>query len=164
MTNLLVTCVVCALTCGACQEGESISPHRVLWVPTNGVTNAGPESFRDGSASVSVSLNDIEPDSVVRALVSHYDGTEWRVASSPSDATSPQRSWVMWAGGGVLPLDAAGNRIPMETRYWRAAWEDASGNLVSYTLKDTRVVGKPGNQVDVHGSYTPATLRSRGLF
>lgn len=163
MTNLRITCLLCALTFGACQAGESISPHRVLWVPSNGVTNAGPESFRDGSASVSVSLNDIEPDSVARALASHYDGSEWRAASLPGDAPSP-RGWVLWEGGGVLPFDAAGNRIAMETKYWRAAWEDASGNLVSYTLKDTRVLGKPGNQVDVHGSYTPAALRSRGLF
>jgi hypothetical protein len=163
MRSLWATCLLFALTVGACRASESNPPHLALWVPSKAVLYEGPGSFRDGSASVSCSVKDIEPDSMVRALVSHFDGTKWRAASLPGDAPSP-RSWVVWAGGGVLPFDAAGNRIAMETKYWRAAWEDASGNLVSYTLKDTRVVGKPGNQVDVHGSFTPAALRSRGLF
>jgi hypothetical protein len=144
------------LIVAACQNvAERTPPHTLLWVPSNVTPYDGPASFKDGSAAVSVNVDNVDPDLLTRQLIEHYFNTRW------ASRTRADRDWVIFLGGGVIPTDAQGRPIKLQTRYWRAEWEDKGGNLIKYTLTDSRIAGSPDNTVSVYGGYIPASLVRR---
>lgn len=98
-------------------------------------------SFKDGSAAVAVNVDNVDPDLPKRHLIEHYSNTRWAVR------TRADQEWIIFPGGGVIATDAQGRPIKLETRYWRAEWEDDGGNFIKYTLKDSRIAGSPDNTV-----------------
>lgn len=137
----------------ACQNAEDRTlPHTLLWTPSNVTPYDGPASFKDGSAVVGVNVDNVDPDLLIRQLIEHYANTRWALRS-PAD-----REWVIFPGGGVIPTDAQGRPIKLQTKYWRAEWEDQGGNLINYSLKESWILGESGTTINVYGRYIPASL------
>jgi hypothetical protein len=109
----------------------------------------GLASFKDGSAAVGFNVDNVDPDLLTRQLIEHYADTRWALRS-PGD-----REWVIFPGGGVIPTDAQGRPIKLQTEYWQAEWEDEGGNRIHYALKQSSILGEPGNTILVYGRYSP---------
>jgi hypothetical protein len=144
------------LLVAACQNAaERTPPHTLLWLPSNVKPFDGAASFKDGSAVVSFNVDNVEPDLLTHQLIEHYSNTRRALR------TRADREWIIFPGGGIIQTDVQGRPIKLQTRYWRAEWEDDGGNLIKYTLKDSRIADSHDNTVSVYGRYVPASLVRR---
>ena len=159
--SVTITTVIAlaALLLSGCRSASvSPPPHTLLWVPSDGVISEGPQTYKDGSATVSVTVTDTDPDALTSRLLAHYSGGAWTLRLKDSAASGARPDWIR-PPTGILALDAQGKRIDREVRYWQAYWENQHGDFINYLLQETRTIGTPGNEIRILGSYMPGTVR-----
>lgn len=129
-----------------------------FWIPSDATPLAKPQMYADGFRDLSFRVERKDPEEFVKRLVSHFEQRGWRQRSRTTEGGGPtsfDRSWQEFPGGGVVPVDAAGKPIKLETRYWHGEWEDERGDRIAYHLTASRETGAERSSIFGYATYAP---------